>query len=168
MLAGQNKEEKEMTGKKVEEGRTEQVHLIMREHINASGRLFGGVLLRWIDEVAGIVAMRHSGNKNVTTAAIDNLQFKKPTFEGDLLVMIGYVTYVGRTSMEVEVDSYVEDSKGMRHAVNRAFLVMVSVGEDNRPIPVPGILIETEAEKARYESGRQRCQMRKDRRRSGI
>lgn len=157
-----------MEKKRVDEARTEQVHLVMRQHINACGRLFGGVLLQWIDEVAGIVAMRHSENKNVTTAAIDNLQFKKPTFEGDLLVLEGYVTYVGRTSMEVEVDSYVEDAQGMRHAVNRAFLVMVSVGEDNRPIPVPGLLVETEAEKGRYESALQRCQLRKQRRMSGI
>ena len=46
--------------------------------------------------------------------------------------MIGYVTYVGNTSMEVEIDSYVERSDGMRYLVNRAFSVMVAVNEKRK------------------------------------
>ena len=87
--------------KTVEDSRTEQVHLIMHQHLNAGGRLFGGMLMQWVDEVSGVVAMRHCGTYRVTTAAVDNLQFKEPVYEGELLVMIGYVTYVGNTSMEV-------------------------------------------------------------------
>ena len=94
--------------KTVEDCRTEQVHLIMHQHLNAGGRLFGGMLMQWVDEVSGVVAMRHCGTYRVTTAAVDNLQFKEPVYEGEILVMIGYVTYVGNTSMEVEIDSYVE------------------------------------------------------------
>ena len=93
--------------KTVEDSRTEQVHLIMHQHLNAGGRLFGGMLMQWVDEVSGVVAMRHCGTYRVTTAAVDNLQFKEPVYEGEILVMIGYVTYVGNTSMEVEIDSYV-------------------------------------------------------------
>ncbi len=81
--------------KTVEDSRTEQVHLIMHQHLNAGGRLFGGMLMQWVDEVSGVVAMRHCGTYRVTTAAVDNLQFKEPVYEGEILVMIGYVTYVG-------------------------------------------------------------------------
>ena len=112
--------------KTVDDSRTEQVHLIMHQHLNAGGRLFGGMLMQWVDEVSGVVAMRHCGTYRVTTAAVDNLQFKEPVYEGEILVMIGYVTYVGNTSMEVEIDSYVERSDGMRYMVNRAFSVMFS------------------------------------------
>ena len=94
-------EEKKRVMKTVDDSRTEQVHLIMHQHLNAGGRLFGGMLMQWVDEVSGVVAMRHCGTYRVTTAAVDNLQFKEPVYEGEILVMIGYVTYVGNTSMEV-------------------------------------------------------------------
>lgn len=154
--------------RKVEDSRTEQVHLIMRQHLNSGGRLFGGILMQWIDEVAGVVAMRHAGTKRVTTAAIDNLQFKEPTYEGELLVLIGYVTCVGRSSMEVEIDTYVERSDGMRYSVNRAFLVMVAMDAEEKPLTVPGLEISGEAEKARYEAGMQRKAMRLDRSKNGF
>ena len=63
--------------KKVADSFTEQQYLICPAHINHYGRLFGGNLLKWIDELAGIVAIRHCG-ATVTTAAIDNLQFRAP------------------------------------------------------------------------------------------
>ena len=152
----------------VEDSRTEQVHLVMQPHLNAGGRLFGGMLMQWIDEVASVVAMRHAGTKRVTTASIDNLQFKQPTHEGDLLVLVGYITYVGNTSMEVEVDTYVEHSDGLCYSVNRAFLVMVAMDEEERPLQVPGLLVKTEAEKARYEAGLQRREMRRKRQKNGF
>lgn len=154
--------------KTVEDSKTEQVHLIMSQHLNAAGRLFGGMLLQWLDEVAGVIAMRHSGCRAVTTAAIDNLQFKEATREGDLLVIIGYVTCVGKTSMEVEIDSYVERTDGMRYPVNRAFFVMVAMDENDKPTQVPGLIIKTEAERARHEAGLLRKAMRKERRESGF
>ena len=140
--------------KTVEDSRTEQVHLIMHQHLNAGGRLFGGMLMQWVDEVSGVVAMRHCGTYRVTTAAVDNLQFKEPVYEGEILVMIGYVTYVGNTSMEVEIDSYVERGDGMRYLVNRAFSVMVAVDKDERPTRIPALL---STQKQRKVAMRQLC-----------
>lgn len=154
--------------KRVEDSRTEQVHLIMRQHLNAGGRLFGGMLMQWIDEVAGVVAMRHAGTDKVTTAAVDNLQFKEPTYEGELLVLIGYVTCVGNSSMEVEIDTYVERSDGMRYSVNRAFLVMVAMDDEENPMPVPELEVTSESERARCEAGLLRKSMRKNRSRTGF
>ena len=105
--------------KHVEDSRTENTYLIMPKHINGYGRLFGGILLQWIDEVAGIVAHRHAGSI-VTTACVDNLNFKAGAYLGDTVVLIGRMTYVGKTSMEVRVDTYAEDSNGMRRMINRA------------------------------------------------
>ena len=51
-------EEKKRVMKTVDDSRTEQVHLIMHQHLNAGGRLFGGMLMQWVDEVSGVVAMR--------------------------------------------------------------------------------------------------------------
>ena len=60
----------------------------MKKHINCYGRLFGGVLMQWIDEMAGIVARRHAGTI-VPTACVDNLNFKAGAYLGDVVVLIG-------------------------------------------------------------------------------
>lgn len=71
--------------KHMEDSRTENTYLIMNKHINGYGRLFGGVLMQWIDEMAGIVAYRHAGTI-VTTACVDNLNFKAGAYLGDTVV----------------------------------------------------------------------------------
>lgn len=62
-----------MTAKKVSDSVVETVHLIRPQHLNPVGRLFGGMLMQWIDEVAGLIAKRHS-HMTVITASIDNLK----------------------------------------------------------------------------------------------
>ncbi|MBR2937146.1 MAG: acyl-CoA thioesterase [Oscillospiraceae bacterium] len=153
--------------KKVSESATQQQYLVRPTHINHYGRLFGGQLLYWIDELAGIVAIRHSG-ATVTTAAIDNLQFKAPAYEGDMIVMIGQVTYVGRSSMEVRVDTYTETADGERKIINRAYIDMVAINEDGQPIPVPGLIIETPEQQAEWEAAAKRKALRKQRRQEGF
>ncbi|HIR92922.1 MAG TPA: acyl-CoA thioesterase [Candidatus Egerieimonas intestinavium] len=158
----------ERAEKRMEDSLTEQVHLIMPPHLNGGGRVFGGMLLQWIDEVAGVVAKRHSGCKNVTTAAIDNLQFKAGIYDGDLVVLIGRVTYTGRTSMEVRVDTYAESGDGMRKPVNRAYFVMVAMDEEDKPTPVPILKVETESQRAEWEGALKRRELRSLRRRDGF
>ena len=153
--------------KQVSESMTEQQYLIRPTHINHYGRLFGGQLLYWIDELAGIVAMRHSG-ATVTTAAIDNLQFKAPAFEGELVVLQGQVTYVGRSSMEIRVDTYTETSDGTRTMINRAYIDMVAINTEGQPIPVPGLIIETEEQQAEWNAAAKRKALRKQRRQEGF
>ncbi len=145
----------------------EQVYQVRPEHLNGSGRLFGGRLMEWIDEVAGLVAMRHAQN-NVITASVDNLKFIRGVYQGDLLVLIGKMTYVGNTSMEVRVDTYVETLDGMRRPVNRAYLVQVAVDQKDKPVRVPGLIVETESEKAEWEAGIRRRAMRKQRKEEGF
>ena len=149
--------------KTVAESRTEQVQILLPEHINGYNRLFGGQLMQWIDVVAAVVARRHS-NRNVTTASIDNLQFKAATHVNDTVVLFGQITYVGRTSMEVRVQTYVEGMDGIRRLINRAYFVMVALDENEKPTPVPGILPETLEEKLEYEAGIKRNALRKQRR----
>lgn len=153
--------------KRVEDSRTEQTYLLMPRHINGYGRLFGGILMQWIDELAGIVARRHSGHE-ITTASIDNLNFKQPGFLNQTVVLVGKITYVGRSSMEVRVDTYVEDLDGMRRVINRAYVVMVAIDEHGNALPVPGLKVETESEKAEWEGGKKRYELRKQRRLEGF
>ena len=153
--------------KKVSQSATQQQYLVRPTHINHYGRLFGGQLLYWIDELAGIVAMRHS-SATVTTAAIDNLQFQAPAYEGDMIVMIGQVTYVGRSSMEVRVDTYTETADGQRKMINRAYIDMVAISEDGTPKEVPGLILETEEQQAEWNAAAKRKDLRKQRRQEGF
>lgn len=153
--------------KKVADSKVEQVYQVRPEHLNGAGRLFGGHLMAWIDEVAGLTAMRHAQH-NVITASVDNLKFIRGVFQGDLVVLIGQVTYVGNTSMEVRVDTYIEKLDGTRHPVNRAYLTIVAVDSDGKPTPVPGLEIETIGEQAEWEAGKKRKELRLIRRQEGF
>lgn len=155
------------TEKRVQDSKTEQVYIIRSQHINPQGRLFGGYLMQWIDEMAGIVSRRHSG-RMVTTASIDNLSFKAGAYQDDMVVLVGRLTYVGRTSMEVRVDTYVEDYKGNRRNINRAYIVMVAVDEDGNPVEVPGLKVESESERAEWLGGEKRYELRRQRRIEGF
>ena len=153
--------------KKVSDSLTEQQYLICPAHINHYGRLFGGQLLKWIDELAGIVAIRHCGS-TVTTAAIDNLQFQAPAYTGDMIVLRGMVTYVGRTSMEVRVDTYRESLDGQREMINRAYIDMVAINCKGQPEEVPQLLRETDEQRSEYEAAQKRKLLRKQRRQEGF
>lgn len=152
----------------VEYSRTVQTRLVAPANLNGGGRLFGGDLLQMIDEVAAIVAKRHTGQTNVTTASIDNLIFKDGAYVDELLVLVGYITHVGNSSMEVRVDTYVENLNGERRPINRAYLVMVALDDTGRPRTVPRIKLLHENEKAEWEAAEKRRKLRLSRRREGF
>ena len=145
-----------MQERTVEYSRTEQTHIVQPADLNGGGRLFGGTLLKMIDEVAAIVAMRHCGFKTVTTAAIDNLVFKSGAYVNDLIVLIGYVIYTGKTSMEVRVDTYVERTDGMRYPINRAHIVLVALDEKNRPTTVPQLVLQNDIQREEFLQAQKR------------
>lgn len=149
----------DMEEKRASDSVVETVHIVMPNHLNASGRLFGGILMQWIDEVAVLVAKRHT-HKDAITASVDNLRFLKGAYQKDVIVLKGRVTFVGRTSMEVEVDSYVEAPDGERTRINHAYFTMVALDENDRPTPVPGLILETEEERAKWERAKKRREER--------
>lgn len=134
-----------MLSKTVDDSRTEQVQIILPQHVNSSFRLFGGQMMSWVDVVAAVVARRHSGS-HVITAAVERLDFLEPASLDDILLLKGHITYAGKTSMEVCVDSFVEGLDGTRKLVNRAYLTMVAVGKDGKPTEVPPLELRSELE----------------------
>ncbi len=145
--------------KKASESYTEQVQILTQENMNGFGRLFGGVLMSWIDIVAAVVARRHS-NRNVTTAYVSELSFKAPAFANDTVILCGHISYVGRTSMEVCVTSYVENLDGTRKLINKAYLTMVAMDENDVPCEVPLLEIENESQRQEFEEGLKRRKSR--------
>ena len=106
-------------GKPPRESRTEQVQILSQGSLNGYKRLFGGKLMEWIDVVAAVTARRHS-EKNVTTAAVDSLEFRSAAYANDTVVLVGNVTYTGNTSMEICVKTYVESLNGASRLINQA------------------------------------------------
>ena len=145
--------------KRVDDSRVETVHIVRPNHLNGANRLFGGILMQWIDEVAGIVAKRHS-MANVTTASVDNLTFLHGCYQNDMVVIKGKLTWVGSSSMEVCVDTYVENQFGDRKRINNAHFMMVALDENDKPLKVPGLILETDDERLAWEHGEERRRIR--------
>ena len=132
---------------------------------NLLGNVHGGVLMKLIDEVGGIAAARHA-QRPVVTVAIDSVTFISPIRVGDLVVLTAALTWVGRTSMEVQVR--VEAEKivtGERQHTNSAYVVYVALGDDGRPTEVPRLIAETEDQRRRMVEADVRQAQRLGRRR---
>ena len=156
-----------MLSKTVDESRAETVHIVRPNHLNGANRLFGGILMQWIDEVAGIVAKRHS-MCNVTTASVDNLTFLHGAYQNDMIVIKGKLTWVGSTSMEVCVDTYVETLDGQRDRINNAHFMMVALDENNKPVQVPRLILQTDDEHLAWAHGEERRRIRNQRRKDKL
>ena len=156
-----------MITKTVDDSRVETVHIVRPNHLNGANRLFGGILMQWIDEVAGIVAKRHCMG-NVTTASVDNLTFLSGAYQNDMIVIRGKLTWVGNTSMEVCVDTYVESPNGKRVRINNAHFMMVALDENDKPVPVPKLILQTEDEHLAWAHGEERRRIRNQRRKDKL
>ena len=146
--------------KRVSDSIVEIAHVVRPTDLNNANRLFGGTLMSWIDEAAAIVARRHA-NMNVITASVDNLNFLRAAHMRDLVVIIGKITYVGRTSMEIKVESYAEHIDGTCELINRAYLTMVALDDNGKPAKVPELILEEEEEIEENENAKVRREMRK-------
>lgn len=156
-----------MGAKKVSDSKSQQIRVVRNTDLNGFGRLFGGQLLAWIDEVAGVTGRRHCG-REVTTVAIDNLHFKEGAYLNDIIVIKGRVTYVGKTSLEIRVDTYREEPDGSRYPINRAYFCMVCMGDDGKPHPVPGLSLESPEEEMEWQAAEKRRNLRLTRRHEGF
>lgn len=134
------------------------------EHSNSLGNVHGGVVLKLCDECGGIVAARHA-RRPAVTVTVDSVTFHKPVLLGRLLLVHGQITWVGRTSIEVELHVETEDLlTGERVHTNSAYFVYVALDAERRPTPVPPLLLETADDQRRFGEGQRRQEMRLRRR----
>ena len=141
--------------------KTTTVQIVMPQHCNgyAKPRLFGGQIMAWIDVIGAVAARRYS-QKSVTTVCIDHLTFLKPAYLNDTVVQEAFVTWTGRTSMEVRVDSMVERLDCTRELINRAYAVFVALDENDQPSGVPPFIPETAEEIREYKDAEVRRKQR--------
>ncbi len=146
--------------KTVRESQHETSELMMPEHANNMGHVFGGVILSMMDKCAAIAAFRHS-RASVVTASIDRVDFREPIHLGDLVVMKASINFAGRTSMEVGVRVEAEELlTGERRHTNSCYLTFVAVDRNGRPIEVPALVPETEDELRRAAAAQERRRSR--------
>jgi uncharacterized protein (TIGR00369 family) len=139
----------------------EVIQQMTQHDANLAGFVHGGVIMKIIDNTAGIVASRHT-QANVVTASIDRLDFHSPVFVGDLLRIMASINLVGRTSMEVGVRVEAENfiTGDVRHTAS-AYLTFVLLDEHQHKLTVPPIVFETEDEKRRSFEAIERKKLRR-------
>jgi len=116
---------------------------------NLAGPVHGGVVMKMCDEVAAVAAIRHCGRR-VVTAGVDRMTFVDPVNVGELLGCRATVNAAWRTSMEVGVRVEAENPRtGERRHTSAAYLTMVALDDEGRPVPVPPLIAETEDERRR-------------------
>lgn len=149
-----------MESKSWKESYTELERLVLPPDTNIFNALYGGRLVEWIDNVAGIVATRHSRRRNVT-GSIDSLFFLVPIHLGDIVTITGRLNYVTRSTMEIEVNVTTEEGlTGTTRVATKSFLTYVAVDQDGKPTDIPGLKIETEEEKRIFEEAALRSKNR--------
>ena len=120
--------------------------------------------MRKLDTVATLSARRHSRVKECVTASTDSIDFLCPITQQDSVCVESFVSYTGRSSMEIFCKVIAEDMMtGERRIAATAFLTFVALGEDKRPVPVPQVVPETDEEKLLFEAGAERAAIRKAR-----
>ena len=140
--------------------RAEFQRLMMPTDANPMGNVYGGSIMKYIDEVASVIAIRHC-RTNTVTASIDRMDFFHPVYIGNLLIMKGALNFVGKTSMEVGVRVEAEDMKtGRRVHTGSCYLTMVSLDATGKPAPAPQVAPSSDEEKAWFEGARQRREAR--------
>ena len=107
--------------------------LIKYEDLNSRGSLFGGQLLKWIDEEASIYTICQLETNKIVTKLMSEINFMKPAYLNDIIEIGVDVVSFGKTSITLEVVARIKDTKNEILKIDK--MVFVSVDEDGRPTP---------------------------------
>lgn len=153
----------------VEFSQSSLIHLVGPSDCTLHNYVHGGVTMKLMDEVAGIVAARHC-NTNIVTASVDAINFHRKIKKGCVLTVTGRLTFTSNRSMEIEVlvdaTSLIEKEEAKYRAVS-AFFTYISLDKDNKPLLVPLLKIENEEEQRRFDEGKARYLQNKAKRNGG-
>ena len=134
--------------------------ILLPEDANAAGIAHGGVIMKEIDNAAGVTAVRHT-RKICVTASIDRLDFFKPAFIGELLTIKAGINLTGKTSMEIGVRVETENLlTGKKTHLASAYLTFVALDENKKPAKVPPLKLESEEDIRRNKEAIARKELR--------
>jgi acyl-CoA hydrolase len=147
-------------GRTVDESRVEMAEVVLPNDANPLGYILGGKVMQLIDVAGAIAAHRHA-KSHVVTVSVDTLDFRYPVRVGQIILLRAFVTRAFHTSIEVEVNVYLEDYiKGETRQTSSAFLTYVAVDPSGKPAPVPPVIPRTTAERLRYREALERRRRR--------
>jgi len=142
--------------KPVSASRITIAQLMQPEHANNLGNVHGGWIMKLVDEAGALACMRHA-QQRVVTVAVDQLVFHQPIRTTDLVTIQAEVSFVGRTSMEAEVQVVAENPiTGDCTHTNMAYLVYVALDDQGQPVEVPRLIPENEEQRRRMDEGKER------------
>lgn len=149
-----------MKGKTVRETAVVVSQMMTPQDVNLSGNVHGGVIMKLIDTVAAIVAVRHA-KANIVTASIDRLDFLYPIFAGNLVTFKASLNLVGKSSMEIGVRVETENlmTGEIRHTAS-AYLTFVALDKSGKPTSIPTLILESETDKRRNAQAKARREVR--------
>ncbi len=155
-----------LTAKPCSESKATMSELMMPNMANNLGNVFGGVVLSLVDRVAAVAAIRHARQPCVTVS-FDRVDFHEPIYLGELVTAKSSVNFVGKTSMEVGVRIEAENLvSGNRRHTNSCYVTFVAIDESGKPVPVPGIIAETDEEHRRSVAAQDRRRRRMEERKA--
>jgi len=118
--------------------------MVQPNHSNHLGSTHGGNVLKWMDELGAMSAMRFAGETCVT-ARMDQVNFKRPIPVGDNALVEAFVYDTGETSVKVRLRASREDLRtGESEPTTESYSVYVAVDEDGTPVPVPELTTDSE------------------------
>lgn len=142
--------------KRPSESWVEMTEMVLPQHTNALGTVFGGVVMSWVDIAAATCAMRHT-SKTVVTASIDAMHFISPIKLGWIVTLKSAVNFTSNTSCEIGVKVVAENPlTGEKHHTASAYLTFVALDSLGRATPIPQISPETDEERQRMEDAKAR------------
>lgn len=134
--------------------------VMLPEDANPAGIVHGGVIMKEIDNAAGVTAVRHT-RRICVTASIDRMDFHKPAFIGNLVTIKASINLTGNTSMEIGARVETEDlMTGKRSHLASAYLTFVALDDNNRPAKVPPLNPVSEEDKRRHREALARRKLR--------
>lgn len=149
-----------MTPRKASELAITMAHVMLPKDGNPMGFVHGGMVAKYIDEAAAVVASRHA-RCMVVTASFDNLVFHNHVAIGNLLLLKASLNLVGTTSMEIGVRVEEEElTSGRVNHIASAYLTFVALDKQGTPTPVPQALFLEPEEKRRHQEAAARRQKR--------
>jgi acyl-CoA hydrolase len=129
------------------------VDLVFSTYVNPMGTMFGGRVLELMDVNAGISCFRFARAMAIT-ASTEPIDFHNPIFEGDIIEVKSRVVWTGRTSLVVRSEVHAESPRtGERRLCTIGHFNFVAVDDQNRPVPVPKLRVETELERQHWDEG---------------
>ena len=139
----------------VEDTFIENRHRVQPNHTNNYETAHGGIVMKWMDEVGAMAAMRFAGETCVT-ASIDQMDFRRPIPQGDTAFIQAYVFDHGETSIKVRLRAFREQPRSGDHTLTtESVFVFVALGEDGRPTQVPELTIESERDADLQQAARE-------------